>query len=139
MQENFKKLLMEEEGLRLKPYRCTKNKLTIGFGRNLDAKGISVEEAKIMLENDLKYVEEKLSKYDFWNNIDKNRRDVLSNMAFQLGVEGLLQFTNFIKYIVQKDYKNASEEMLDSKWAREDTPSRAKYLSKIIETGILDG
>ena len=34
-----------------------------------------------------------------------------------------------LKYIKVKDYKSASTEMLDSKWARDDTPRRAKELS----------
>ena len=34
--ERIKKQLVRHEGLRLKPYRCTAGKLTIGYGRNLD-------------------------------------------------------------------------------------------------------
>ena len=41
--------LLLHEGLRLKPYRCTSNKLTIGVGRNLEDKGISKEEAMRLL------------------------------------------------------------------------------------------
>jgi len=33
--------LIRDEALRLKPYRCTAGKLTIGVGRNLDDRGIS--------------------------------------------------------------------------------------------------
>ena len=34
--ERIKAQLVRHEGLRLKPYRCTAGKLTIGIGRNLD-------------------------------------------------------------------------------------------------------
>ena len=34
--ERIKEQLVRHEGLRLKPYRCTAGKLTIGIGRNLD-------------------------------------------------------------------------------------------------------
>ena len=53
MLEKLKEQLIRHEGLRLKPYRCTANKLTIGVGRNLDDVGISEDEALILLENDI--------------------------------------------------------------------------------------
>lgn len=34
--QKVKEQLLRHEGLRLKPYRCTAGKLTIGVGRNLD-------------------------------------------------------------------------------------------------------
>jgi hypothetical protein len=46
-------LLSRFEGLRLKPYRDTVGKLTIGFGRNLEEKGISQLEAEFLLYQDI--------------------------------------------------------------------------------------
>ena len=40
------------EGLRLKPYRCSAGKLTIGYGRNLEDVGIDEKEASMMFERD---------------------------------------------------------------------------------------
>ena len=51
--ERIKEQLVRHEGLRLKPYRCTAGKLTIGIGRNLDDCGISKTEAYVLLENDI--------------------------------------------------------------------------------------
>ena len=51
------------------------------------------------------------------------------NMNYQLGVSAFSKFKKTIQYIKVKDYKAVSIEMLDSKWARDDTPSRAKKLS----------
>jgi lysozyme len=48
--------LLRDEGLRLKPYRCTAGALTIGVGRNLDARGITEAEARFMLANDMEDV-----------------------------------------------------------------------------------
>ena len=50
--ERMKEQLLRHEGLRLKPYRCTAGKLTIGIGRNLDDCGISQKEAYALLDND---------------------------------------------------------------------------------------
>jgi len=36
LMNRIKAQLVRHEGLRLKPYRCTAGKLTIGYGRNLD-------------------------------------------------------------------------------------------------------
>ena len=46
--------LIRHEGLRLTPYRCPAGRLTIGVGRNLEEKGISEQEAMVLLENDNK-------------------------------------------------------------------------------------
>ena len=49
--------LERHEGLRLKPYRDTVGKLTVGYGRNLEDVGISRDEADFMLDNDIDQVE----------------------------------------------------------------------------------
>lgn len=45
----LKEELIRDEGLRLKPYRDTVGKLTIGVGRNLDDVGITKDEAMHLL------------------------------------------------------------------------------------------
>ena len=80
-----------DEGLRLKPYRDTVGKLTIGIGRNLDDVGISEAEAKYLLSNDLDRTISDLDKYMlWWQTLDTPRRRVILNMAFNLGVAGLM-------------------------------------------------
>ena len=49
----LKKQLIMHEGLKLTPYRCTADKLTIGVGRNLDDVGITQDEAEYLLDNDI--------------------------------------------------------------------------------------
>ncbi|MDY0127369.1 MAG: hypothetical protein RBR69_04500 [Candidatus Cloacimonadaceae bacterium] len=45
LMDRIKEQLVRHEGLRLKPYRCTAGKLTIGIGRNLNDCGITQSEA----------------------------------------------------------------------------------------------
>ena len=52
---NLIEQLKRHEGLKLKPYKCTADKLTIGVGRNLEDVGISEEEAEMLLQNCLLY------------------------------------------------------------------------------------
>jgi lysozyme len=81
--------LVRHEGLRLKPYRCTAGKLTIGVGRNLEDKGISQQEAYELLENDIRECEVQLLTEipDIYLSLDINRKVVLINMCFNLGIK----------------------------------------------------
>lgn len=49
--ENLRKQLIEDEGLRLKPYLCPAGFLTIGVGRNLEGRGLSLGEIIWLINN----------------------------------------------------------------------------------------
>lgn len=127
--------LKRHEGRSLKPYKCTANKTTIGYGRNLDDKGISLEEAEIMLINDIREVESELSrKLMIFISLSKPRQDALVNMGFNLGVAGLLKFSNMIEALNHADYERAAKEMLNSKWAKQ-VGKRADELARQMKDG----
>ena len=73
LKNRIKAQLVRHEGLRLKPYRCTAGKLTIGIGRNLDDCGISQKEAYAMLERDILECEQRLLEEipNIYNNLDE--------------------------------------------------------------------
>lgn len=127
----LKQQLMRDEGLRLHPYKDTVGKLTIGFGRNLDDVGISREEAEDMLDNDIEQVQSELSNFDWYNQLDSKRRDVIANMCFNLGLPTLMQFENMIAALSAHQYQRAADEMLDSKWARQ-VDARATRLAEVM-------
>ena len=126
--------LERHEGLRLKPYRDTVGKLTIGYGRNLEDVGISHDEADFMLDNDIDQVERQLETVDEYNELDPVRQTVIANMAFNLGLRGLMQFRNMWAAVGRRDWESASKEMMQSKWARQ-VGVRAVELSEIMRTG----
>lgn len=126
--------LMRHEGVELKPYRDTVGKLTIGVGRNLDDKGITKDEALIMLQNDISEVIESLETMDFFNRCNEVRKIVLANMAFNLGIAGLLKFKKMIAAINADNYQLAANEMLDSKWSRQ-VKQRANELAEMMVEG----
>ena len=127
--------LEKHEGLKLKPYLDTVGKLTLGIGRNLEDKGITRDEAFVMLNNDVDYFYKKLdAELPFFKTLNDARQNVLVNMAFNLGVYGLLSFKMTLRLIEYGDFENASNEMLDSKWALQ-VGSRAIELSKQLRTG----
>ncbi|WP_418141528.1 glycoside hydrolase family protein [Marinobacter sp. MA] len=130
--------LERHEGLRLKPYRDTVGKLTIGYGRNLEDVGISRDEADFMLDNDIDQVERQLETVDEYRDLNAVRQAVIANMAFNLGFAGLMGFKNMWAAIGRRDWESASEEMLSSKWARQ-VGVRAVELSEIMRTGEVVG
>lgn len=110
--------LKVDEGFRSKPYLCTAGANTIGFGRNLDALGISEEEAEHMLRNDVARVEHELDKaYPWWVKCPGSVRRGITNMAFNLGISRLGGFKRMIACLQAGDYRGASVAALDSKWA----------------------
>lgn len=131
--ERLKKQLLDDEGLRMKPYHCTGGKLTIGIGRNLEDVGISKEEAEYLLENDINRIHRDLSKkIDFFADLDSLRQEVLINMAFNMGVSGLLGFRRTLAFMRKGDFDAASVEMLKSKWSQQ-VPNRAFRLSLLMK------
>jgi len=127
--------LIRDEGLRLKPYRDSVGKLTIGIGRNLDDVGITQEEACYLLHTDIVRVAGQIQEALPWaNNLSPARASVLGNMAFNMGIGGLLQFKQFLAALEAGDYEKAATEMLNSKWAKQVGP-RADRLAQQIRTG----
>jgi len=123
------------EGERLKPYRCTAGKLTIGVGRNLEDRGITAQESAMLLANDIAREEAELMRALPWvGQLDEVRQRVLLDMAFNLGLAGLLNFKNTLAAIRAGDYQRGATMMLDSKWARQ-VGQRAERLSRMMATG----
>lgn len=127
--------IKRDEGLRLKPYFDSVGKTTIGYGRNLADVGISKEEAEYLLANDLAKVKYEIGRVLPWTStLDPVRLAVLHNMAFNMGVPGLLDFRDTLKLIEGGYYSQAADEMLNSRWARQ-TGARAQRLSLQMKTG----
>lgn len=64
-----------------------------------------------------------------WASLSRARRVVLASMAYQLGRAGLRAFDDFLPAVRAGDWAKAADEMLNSKWAREDSPARARRLA----------
>lgn len=137
---NLLNQIRRHEGLRLKPYHCSENFLSLGYGRNLDTNGISEAEAEFMLSNDLLACESEMKDEGWYNQLDETRRAVVLNMAFNLGKPTLLKFKKFIGALSDDDYETASKEMVtgsnggESKWASQ-VGKRAYELADQMRTG----
>lgn len=127
--------LIRHEGLRLFPYRDSRGLLTIGVGRNIEHRGISREEALYLLDNDIRdHTDELLARFPVVATLHTYRRDVLINMAFNMGIPALSGFKRMWSAIQSGDYRKASDEMLDSQWALQ-VGDRAGELANIMMDG----
>lgn len=132
---NIYSQIERHEGIRLKPYRCSKGVLTIGIGRNLEDVGITEDEARYLFKNDInRCIDEVWNNIPAAKNLNPARFAVLVNMCFNLGINGLLGFRRMLSALSDGDYRSAAAEMINSKWASQ-VSNRAKELSKQMVTG----
>ena len=142
------KILLFEEGFRSKPYLDKEGFVTIGIGQLLHKKKgmnpddflITVTKEQAMYDTlaDVEEIHSMLEVGSYsatYNRMSKVRQSALVLIAYQIGVQGLYKFKKTWKYLENNCYEKASVEMLDSLWAREQTPERAKRVSEVIRTG----
>ena len=123
--ENIKK----SEGFKGIEYLDSLNIPTIGYGTKLP---LSEEEAELILKHRLnKKIDELLQKKPVVMTLSQDRQLVLFEMAYQLGVNGLLKFKKMWDAIDNRDFATASAEMLDSRWHQQ-TQLRAEKLAKVM-------
>jgi lysozyme len=115
--EALRAQLIQHEGLRLRPYRCTAGYLTVGVGRNLDANGISRDEAMLMLDNDIaQCIGQLRGAFSWFEKQDEIRQRALIDLCFNLGINGLLKFRNTLAAWARDDYKAAARGLEASRW-----------------------
>lgn len=125
--------LIRDEGLRLKPYRDTVGKMTIGVGRNLDDMGITAGEADHLLENDIGRALDELRRTFAWfDSLGEPQQRALANMTFNMGLPRLLGFRRMLDALKRGDYRQAAIEARDSRWAAQ-VGDRAWRVSKLME------
>lgn len=149
MNEMCQRLAMHE-GIRLSPYRCSKGKLTIGIGRNVEDNPVTDEEQQVvgdwrhgitkqaafyLLRNDIRRVWAELKqKVPFWQELSDERKYALLDMAFNLGINGLLAFKKMLAAMGTGNFNQAAIECLDSRYAK-DVGKRAERIAETIRTG----
>ena len=127
--------LKRHEGLKLKPYKCTADKLTIGIGRNLEDVGISEQEAKMLLLNDIERAGHLLKdKFPWTMELDEVRFAALINFTFNVGIGTASKFVNAMALLKAGNYDTAADEFLDSRWAKQ-VGQRATEVTEQIRTG----
>lgn len=110
-------LIKEAESLTYKPYHDSAGKLTIGYGRNLESRGITFEEARMMLTHDLIDAHNELStQLAFFKDLNSERKAVLCDMVYNMGLPGLLSFKKMLTALQHKNFDDAAKEIKDSQY-----------------------
>jgi lysozyme len=135
---NWQKLkgeIRKEEGWKGTAYQDSLGYWTIGFGFLVDArKSDSLPMAVADVWLDYK-IQEKVNALDaqipWWKNQPEEVQQALVNMAYQLGVEGLLKFKTTLSLLEAGDREGAANSAMKSLWAKQ-TPARAKRVTDQI-------
>lgn len=135
---NLRDQLVRDEGVINHCYFDHLGYATIGVGHLIDERrGGKLPDHIIWLLLDwdiAEHTKELTDQIPWIAQLDEARRGVLINMAFNLGVAGLLKFVNTLNMVKAGDYKGAAAAMLESKWAKQVGP-RATRLATQMETG----
>ena len=130
------------EGFSATAYRCPTGRLTIGFGRCVDADepgtGITEAEAEMLLANDLERFEvaaQRVVGEATWSLLNQVRREALIEMAFNMGPGNLAKFRLMLSSLSAEDYSAAADEALSSRWA-DQVGKRADRIADRIRTGV---
>ena len=136
--DNLKEMIIKHEGHEARVYKCPNGFDTIGYGFAIKDLFMDKELADFILDKKIRELLAKIEANDDWDtwfwDKPQNVKEVLINMIYQIGFSGVRKFKKTIQYIKDDNFLLASEEMLDSKWARSDSPNRAKELSDIIKS-----
>lgn len=120
-------------GEEIVPGYLVKGHPTIGVGRALDVNGISADERDYLRANDISKVKLQVGQRLPWTSqLDPVRLMVLHNMCFNLGIEGLLEFKNFLGFMQQGVWARAADEMKASRWAGQVGPRVTRLAIQVV-------
>jgi len=106
---------------------------TIGYGFAIKDLELDRDICDIILERKLRALSDSIHlKFNWYKYMPPEIQDIVTEMCYQLGVTGFSNFRKTIAYLQNKQFKEASVEMLDSRWA-DQTPNRAKELSNRVK------
>jgi lysozyme len=135
---NLKRLqdqLVIDEGLELKPYRCSADKLTIGVGRNIQEVGITKGEAMMLLANDIARVSGECQReFPWFAELTQLRKEAVINLVFNMGMATFKKFKKTIAFIEAGEYERAGTELLDSNYARQ-VGERSQRVANMLADG----
>lgn len=135
LEQKLTDMIVLHEGEKLFPYRCPEGKLTIGCGRNIEDRGISEDESRYLLSNDIELSRSELeANLTFFKTLNYVRQAVLIDMHLNMGWPSLSGFQKALTAIGRGKFKDAATEMLDSRWA-DQVGARATRLAEMMQSG----
>lgn len=136
MYEEVKESIIAHEGKVNMIYKDHLGNGTFGIGHLVlesdDLKpGVAYDDDKVMeiFEKDFEIALNDARKFVPEENIHPTAFGIVIEMCFQLGLPKLKKFKRFHYHLNKCEYEESAAEMLDSVWAKKQTPNRAKALA----------
>jgi len=120
----------KHEGFRREVYLDHRGNPTIGYGTRVNEIEIDETTGEEWLLRELLEKMGRLQSVTGFDELSPIRQDVILEMAYQMGVGGVLKFKRMWLAIRSGRFHEAADEMLDSRWHREQSPERAWLLSQ---------
>lgn len=145
-EDHLQAQLAVEEGNRLliyddatgKPFKrgdTLKGNLSVGIGLNLMLP-FDPAELFFLEQHRLAQGAKLLAGYDWYTGQDEVRQVALADIAYNLGVSGLLHWPHFLSFLAKKDYPSAVAEIRSNTlWLSQVGPARAGRLEAMIGSG----
>jgi len=131
--------IKEHEGFVAIVYKDSLGIDTIGYGFAIKDLELDEDICSMILERKLENLICRVdNKFGWYKFMPQEIKDVVIEMCYQLGVGGFSKFKKTISYLQNKQWEDASIEMLDSLWAKQ-TTNRAEELSnrvRIVASGL---
>ena len=125
--------IKQHEGYVKRVYKDSLGIDTIGYGFAIKDLELDQDICDMILDRKLKDLERMVnSKFNWYRYMPPEIKNVVIEMCYQLGVTGFSNFRKTITFLQNKQFHDASVEMLDSRWAQQ-TPGRAKELSNRVK------
>ena len=115
-------------------YEDSVGKQTIGFGHNIEDRGLDADVVEHQLRNDINHALSDCRSLDYWDGLDDARKLVVADMVFNMGLPTYKKFKLFESALRLGDYTLAANEMQDSLWFRQ-TGRRPRKLVRVMRTG----
>ena len=138
--DDLKARIKEHEGFRDQVYKDSLGFATIGYGHlvlptDKFKEGVTYKKKDLeeVFDRDFNIAKSNANQLISGLPLHHQAKCVIIEMVFQLGIGGVSKFKNMWRALKQNDYQIASEEMLDSKWAKQ-TPKRAEELSSVMKS-----
>ena len=94
---------------------------------------VSEERIKECFERDIQNVCNDLDRnISWWRDLPEDLVLVIANMCFNLGINRLLNFKNFLAAMEEREWDKAAVEMLDSRWAKQVGPRAIRLKDRVL-------
>ncbi len=87
------------------------------------------------MRNDIDRLYRELSNYSWFKGLNDARQGVIIELAFNIGINGLLGFKRMIAALEPLNPPLAAKEMLDSKWAEQVGKNRSQDMASRMREG----